>query len=398
MTTLTPATYLRLALRQVRRHRRKSIATGGFILVGTAILVVLVGITVGINDAMVNNSVRLHSGHIFIEIPTGAAANPTEFVDAIKANDRLAVLLQRRRFSVLLKSPHSAAPATIYAVAPDSERAATAIAGRIRTGRYPATGKGEILLGADLAATIGAATGAPIDLWGADGRHLGQWTVCGIYTTGIAHFDRGVAYLSMGSLPQPPADGVTEFALFYDRVASLGEEQQRLKPLLPAGASSHTWRTLMPDLVQLIEMNAVSMGILLVLVYGLVGFGISNTFVLTIVERYREFGILKAMGLRPGELEALVFMESFTICLAATLLGLSVGWLTTELMGVAGIDLTRWTSHNRYFLVSGVIHPRTIPSGLAWPAGIALTVSLLAAYLPTRICRRRTTADLLRTD
>jgi ABC-type lipoprotein release transport system permease subunit len=222
--------------------------------------------------------------------------------------------------------------------------------------------------------------------------------VCGIYATGIAHFDRGMAYIPMDAVLEEPTDAVVEFALFYARGSSLEAERARLAPLLPAGARLDTWQTLMPDLVQLIEMNAVSMGIILVLVYGLVGFGISNTFVLTIVERYREFGILKAMGLRPGELEALVFLESFAICLAATALGLAIGWLLTDLLGITGIDLTRWTSHNRYFLVTGVVHPRITISGLIQPAGIALAVSLLAAYLPTRICRRRSTADLLRTD
>lgn len=398
MTALPPAVYLRLALRQVRRHRRKSLATGAFILVGTAILVVLVGITIGINDAMVTNSVRLHSGQIFIEVPADSAADVNRIAQELANGDRVETLLQRRRFSVLLRSPEGAAPAVVFSVDPVAESKTTAIAGRIETGRYPAAGKAEILLGADLAETLGATPDTPINLWDAAGQHLGQLTVTGVYETGIAHFDRSVAYLPKGVLKTIPADAAVEFALFYRPGVSLEAERARIGPLLPPGVHLDTWQTLMPDLVQLIEMNAVSMGIVLVLVYGLVGFGISNTFILTIVERYREFGILRAMGLRPAELETLVFLESFTICLAATVLGLAAGWLLTDLLGMTGIDLTRWTSHNRYFLVTGVVHPRIAASGLLWPTGIALLVSLLAAYLPTRICRRRSTADLLRTD
>jgi ABC-type lipoprotein release transport system permease subunit len=398
LTPLTPAIYLRLAFRQVRRHRRKSLATGGFILVGTAILVVLVGITMGINDAMVTNSVRLHSGQIFIEVSAHIAVDETRLAQDLTGGGRIKTLLRRRRFSALLRSAAGAAPATLFAVDPALESKTTAIAGRITSGHYPATGKGEILLGTDLADTLGAAPGATLELWDATGQALGQLTVCGIYATGIAHFDRNVAYLPRGAVTKIPTDAAIEYSLFYGPGVSLEAERERIAPLLPAGVRLNTWQTLMPDLVQLIEMNAVSMGIILVLVYGLVGFGISNTFILTIVERYREFGILKAMGLRPAELEALVFLESFTICVAATLLGLTAGWLLTDLLGVTGIDLTHWTSHNRYFLVTGVVHPRIAPSGLIWPAGIALVVSLLAAYLPTRICRRRSTADLLRTD
>jgi ABC-type lipoprotein release transport system permease subunit len=396
MTALGPAIYLRLALRQVRRHRRKSLATGGFILVGTAILVVLVGITVGINDAMVTNSVRLHSGQIFIEVPAGS--DTAGLSEALTAEARPETLLQRRRFSVLLKGPAGAAPATVYAVEPILEGTTTAIAGRVGQGRYLEAGKAEILVGADLADTLGAAPGSDLTLWSTSGQSLGHLRICGTYATGIASFDRNVVYLPQGRLDQTAGDAVTEFALFFPSETPLEPIADGLKPILPADARLNTWQTLMPDLVQLIEMNAVSMAIVLVLVYGLVGFGISNTFVLTIVERYREFGILKAMGLRPGELEKLIFLESFVICLAATALGLTTGWLITELLGLTGIDLTRWTSHNRYFLVTGVIHARTTAQGLILPAAVALVVSLLAAYLPTRICRRRSTADLLRTD
>jgi ABC-type lipoprotein release transport system permease subunit len=395
---LSLSIYLRLALRQVRRHRRKSLATGGFILVGTAILVVLVGITVGINEAMVTNSVRLHTGQIFIEIPAQEGGDMEVLAARLNGDGLAETLLRRRRFSALLRGPRGAAPATLYGVAPGPEAATTAIAGRIDNGRYPERGRAEILLGHDLAAALGAGPGTALELWSAAGQHLGHLKVCGIYATGIAHFDRNVAYLPTDGIGPLPAEAITEFSLFYAGGSALDAEHDRLKALLPPGARLATWQTLMPDLVQLIEMNAVSMGIILVLVYGLVGFGISNTFVLTIVERYREFGILKAMGLRPGELELLVFLESFLVCLAATALGLATGWLLTELLGVTGIDLTRWTSHNRYFLVTGVVHPRTTLAGLVWPAGIALAVSLLAAYLPTRICRRRSTADLLRTD
>lgn len=396
MTSLSPSTYLRLALRQVRRHRRKSLATGGFILVGTAILVVLVGITVGINDAMVTNSVRLHSGQIFIELP--AKSSTVDLADALKAKGHPEILLQRRRFSVLLKGPSGAAPATVYAVNPALEGATTAIAGRVVQGRYLDTAKKALLLGADLADSLGASPGTDLSLWSATGQSLGHLRVCGTYSTGVASFDRNVVYLPQGHLELAVDDAVSEFALFYTSETSLEPVAEALKPLLPADARLNTWQTLMPDLVQLIEMNAVSMSIVLVLVYGLVGFGISNTFVLTIVERYREFGILKAMGLRPGELEKLIFLESFAICLAATALGITTGWLLTELLGLTGIDLTRWTSHNRYFLVTGVIHARTTAPGLIRPTVVALVVSLLAAYLPTRICRRRSTADLLRTD
>lgn len=152
----------------------------------------------------------------------------------------------------------------------------------------------------------------------------------------------------------------------------------------------------MPDLVQLIGLNEVSTKLIMALVFLLVGFGISNTFVLTTVERFREFGILKAMGMTPGELVFLIFLESFMVCAAATLAGLASGWLLTGMAAHWGIDLGAFTSHNRYFVISGIVRPRMTLPGLYWPLLMALAVSLLSSYLPARAAARKITAETLR--
>ena len=53
-------------------------------------------------------------------------------------------------------------------------------------------------------------------------------------------------------------------------------------------------------------------------VYGLVGLGILNTMLMSVLERTREFGVLRAIGTRPGRVVAQVLGESFWI---ATLSG-----------------------------------------------------------------------------
>ncbi len=58
-----------MAFRFILRHKRKTISTGSFIILGTAVLVFLHGLTVGINDTMVINSTRLHYGDAFLAFP-----------------------------------------------------------------------------------------------------------------------------------------------------------------------------------------------------------------------------------------------------------------------------------------------------------------------------------------
>ncbi len=153
---------------------------------------------------------------------------------------------------------------------------------------------------------------------------------------------------------------------------------------------------MLPDLVQLVRLNETSVRIMMALVFILVGFGIANTFILTIVERFRELGILKAMGMTPRELMLLIFLESFIVCLIATAVGLLVGCGLTGAAARHGIDINAFTSHNQYFVVTSLIRPRLTLGGVCWMVLLSTVVSLVSASLPTRIAARKVTAETLR--
>jgi ABC-type antimicrobial peptide transport system permease subunit len=114
------------------------------------------------------------------------------------------------------------------------------------------------------------------------------------------------------------------------------------------------------------------------------------------VERFREFGILKAMGVTPKELMGLIFLESFMVCFVATLIGLAMGWIFSHIMAYNGIDFSSLTSHNRYFVVSGLVRPRVTLESIYWPGLLSIIVSIISSYLPTRIAAAKTTTETLR--
>ena len=385
-----------MALRFILRHKRKTIATSSFIILGTGALVFLHGLTVGINDTMVLNSTRLHHGDIYIQFPAGYA-NPEKYQKIIKTAVPLREALFRSRFSALAMSANNQAPVVIYAVHPHAEAHTTAIDRRISSGSYPEAAKREILLGAKTAELLQVAVGDTISILVSSGLSLDPYQVCGIFQTDIPHFDNSIAYMSLQVLdPSLRAQNHDEIAVFLNSQKDLKKAIMAISHVLPAGISIQPWQTLMPDLLQLIEMNEIAMQIIIIFVFVLVGFGISNSFMLTIVERFREFGILKAMGVTPRELMGLIFLESFLVCLAATLLGLLVGWLLIYIFAQVGIDFSSLTSHNRYFVVTGLVKPRAVVTSFLGPGILSLIVSIISAFLPTRIAARKTASETLR--
>ncbi|UCG78924.1 MAG: ABC transporter permease [Nitrospirota bacterium] len=388
--------WLPLALRFVVRHRRKTIATGSFIVVGTMVLVLINAMTVGVNDTMVLNTTHLHFGHSFLDVPSETFEVDTARKHVLSMHDVDDVLL-RYRFSSIVIGSAGSVPMVIYAVEPEKESARTAISKRIINGRYPAEGKDEILLGSTGSRRSGSKVGDKVDLYIDISDRTGTYTVSGIYETGIDRYDEGIAFIPSSQLSEKDKAGMdAELSVFFPVTADIMAETQMINRHLPPEQGFARWDEMLPDLVQLVDMNEVSMRIIMILVFGLVGFGISNNFILTTVERFREFGILKAMGVTPRELVFLVFLESFMICIAAAAAGLVVGWALTGIIAQFGIDLSHFTSHNRYFVVSGIIYPRITAAGLYWPAMIAVFTSLVASYLPARIVSRKITAETLR--
>ena len=385
-----------MAVRFILRHRRKTIATASFIILGTGILVFLHALTVGINDTMVLNTTRLHFGDAFLDIPAEFGdAEPV--VRSISAEKEVAGALLRYRFSGLLTGGGMSVPAVLYAVKPELESAWTAIAPRMTSGKYPENHRPEILLGQNMAEKLHVIAGDSLSIVESSGAYLGGFRVSGVYRTEIPHFDNMIAYVPISAIgPDVHRQTPSEIAIFMGKRTNSDSIRERLLPLVPEGLRLQTWDELMPDLIQLIEMNEVAMRILILFVFILVGFGISNSFILTIVERYREFGILKAMGVTPKELVGLVFLESFMVCLAATLIGLFLGWVLTVVVAVWGIDFSSLTSHNRYFIVTGLVRPRATLESIYWPGLLSILAAVVSAYLPTRLAAKKTTSETLR--
>jgi ABC-type antimicrobial peptide transport system permease subunit len=105
---------------------------------------------------------------------------------------------------------------------------------------------------------------------------------------------------------------------------------------------------------------------------------------------------MKAMGVTSGEVGCLIVMEvvliNFIACLAGGILGVAGVLFFSQ----NGIDLSSWTSHNQYFVVSGVIFPRLTIYSLISPPAACLTFGLISAVWPALLVARKKAVDVLR--
>jgi ABC-type lipoprotein release transport system permease subunit len=134
---------------------------------------------------------------------------------------------------------------------------------------------------------------------------------------------------------------VTQIDLSFPYTADLEKTIAEIKTLLPPGRSGLTvedWKTLGRDFVALAATKSGGSKVILFLVFVIAAVGISNTMLMSIYERIREIGMLRAMGMSSGEIRTAFLMEAGGIGLIGASVGVLLGVLINIPLVNHGID------------------------------------------------------------
>ncbi len=122
---------------------------------------------------------------------------------------------------------------------------------------------------------------------------------------------------------------------------------------------------------------------LLALIVG--GIGVTNTMAMSVFERVREIGILRAVGWRTWRIAVLIVSEAIGISLLALGVGLGLGVLAAR----------AFSGHTS---TSGLVRPDFTAGVFAWGLAFALGVALIGAAYPTWRAVRLTPIEALRRE
>jgi putative ABC transport system permease protein len=317
--------WISFAVRMLLRRRARTGITFAAITIGIAILTFLGSIMIGVNDAMVANSISLYTGNMLIRSP-----DPWKLLAQWRSRrdlpSQVSAVLPRAMVPAMLVTRSGAVPVQLVGVLPQNEERVAAVPRRIEKGRYLSASPAyrEVLLGNKAAETLRINPGDTLSLRLAHGNSYPA-RVTGVFRTGIDRFDEGVAYAPLDQLKALDVVNLkAEVALFFRE--GLGSEagKRLISRFLSEGEKATPWEEVLPELAQLLRLNVVSMLIVIVLVVTLMASGVSNTVLVSVMDRYRTFGVLKALGVTPGEVIRLILFETALICLVAGLVGIFV--------------------------------------------------------------------------
>lgn len=114
---------------------------------------------------------------------------------------------------------------------------------------------------------------------------------------------------------------------------------------------------------------------------GALAFGLVNTLITAVMERTREFGMLRALGMRRSLLVMQVVIESSLIMAVGVLVGLAIGCLGVLALA-DGIDLSQWAQGVEMAGMRSLLVPRLLPGDLLLVGAMSLGLGVLASLYP----------------
>ena len=381
----------RIALRFLADNPLQTLLISVAISVGAAVIVFITALMMGLQNNVIDRTLGTQA-HIRIEATrqhNNFSATPEgKYVWALEspraqnlqtinnwqevrdALDQYAVL---NTVSPLISGPAFAqkgtARASVALMGIDPERYAGIIELKdyLIQGRFR-VGASDVLIGRQLAEDLGLGVGDKLRLDAGDNRQA-VMDVAGIFELGVRELDSRYVYTDLKqaqTLLNLPG-GITILEVKISDVFSAEYWAQRLTKL--TGLHVQSWMESNGQLLNALRSQTMTTQMIRIFVALSVIFGIASVLAVSVVQRTREIGILRAMGSSQQQILRVFLLQGGLLGLAGSLLGVMVGYTLVQVFNNLG---------ERLFVI------RLEPSMLLSAIVIATAAGVIAAMVPAR--------------
>ncbi|MEO8156056.1 MAG: FtsX-like permease family protein [Rhizobacter sp.] len=387
--------WLKFAVLNTLRNRRRSLVTVSIAALGTASILLAGGFAIFTYDALAQSSAR-NTGHLIVGKPeqfTKDEATPLEHgldhFDVLKAkllaDPDVRAVLPKVEFSGLISNGDKSTVMMAVGVSPDDEFSVKGPFLKIKGGEVLSGGNTaslQIMLGEALAKSLNAKPGSSLTLLASttDGAlNAMDVQVKGIFSTGIPEIDKRLVYTDVLTAQK---------LLNTQRVSSLGVFLNRMDLTLPAQARIaaaepslmvQTWVDQASFYQNVKALYNRIFGALGIIIGVIVVFVVTNAMAMAIIERTREIGTLRAMGTLPGQLLRTLALEGMVLGGAGAVLGAAIALATSVLLYLFPVQMPPPPGRSSGYPLNIAIDPSLYVLTLVAMVGLAMLASALVA-------------------
>ncbi len=269
--------------------------------------------------------------------------------------------------------------------------------------------KYRIILGAELAASLGVDMGDKVTLIAPQGSispvgivpRIKRFTVVGIFQAGMHEYDSGLAIIHIEDAKKVFKYGhaVGALQLKLDDMFLVGRVKQQLANVAQKTLYLRDWTQQHANFFRAIEMEKRMMFIVLALIIMVATFNIVSTMVMVVTDKQGDIAVLRTIGASPASIQLVFIIQGLIIGALGSLLGL-IGGLSLAFNIDVIIPFIE-TLLGIEFFPADVYYISRVPSKVEWSdvwsvTGLAFVLTLLATLYPARKAAKIQPAEALR--
>jgi lipoprotein-releasing system permease protein len=405
-----------VGLRYTRAKRRNrfisviSLISVFGITIGVAALIVVMSVMNGFQKELRTRILGVAS-HVQIAGFDGALADWPAVARRAVQNPNVVAAAPYINQQGLLAHDQTVQGALVRGVLPEEEDRVAEIGRHMKVGKLTDLRPGEfgIVLGAELAYSIGAGAGERVVLIAPQGQvtpagilpRIKQFKVVGVFEVGMYEFDAGLALIHLQDAQKlyRMDDRVSGVRLKLTDLFLAPQVSRELVRTLQTDAMVMDWTRSHGNFFRAVQIEKRVMFLILTLIVAVAAFNLVSTLVMAVTEKQADIAILRTLGATPGSILKIFVIQGAVIGVFGTLSGVLLG-VVTALNVETVVPFIERMFHVQ-FLAKDVYYISDLPSDLHWNdvltvGSVSLVLSLLATLYPSFRASRINPAEALR--
>jgi ABC-type lipoprotein release transport system permease subunit len=337
-----------IALRNLTRDKRRTIITSLMLIISATLVSFTLGMSDGSYSTVINLFTRNYTGHFKIETKKYVdenllyytIKNTKDIEDLLLRNNDIESFTKRSFSGGLVFAKEKTFGASLVGVDWKLEQSVTRIQNRFKEKASFNKGEYQVAIGFKLAKYFDLKIGDEVVIIGsgADGSIANDiFIVKTIFNESSGERDDYAVYMDLDSFNEfHTLSGVHEFSVISKNINNKNIAKNLT---LPSDLIARSWQEVEEEFYLSMVKDKEGTNISLLIIMLVVGLGVMNTVLMSILERTKEFGLMKALGTTPFDISKIILLESFFLASISIVIGVSLGYLVNLYFSTNGIQL-----------------------------------------------------------
>jgi len=360
---------IKLGWKNIWRNPTRSGVVIVAVLLGTWAGIFSAGFMNGMMQDSLNNQIQLSIGHVQITDPKFddlynpkyAIENPDEIIQSLKQKPYVKQVSAKSMVTGLAQSTRNSYGVSVYGIDTQKDTSLAVKQYLIEGDFLEGVSRNPVVIGMKLAERLDVKLRSRmvLNFQDVEGEITGgAFRVAGIFDSFSNQYDETNVFVLQEDLNRliGNPEAIQNIRIDTDDLSKADVYAAELRQEFP-NVEIKTWREVSPDLRYIFDMMDLSLYmVMVIIIIGLI-FSIINTMLMAVLERTRELGMLRAIGMNKARTFSLIMLETFFLTMAATPAGLLISWITIQYFAKTGIDLSAFAEGMSEYGLSTIVYP-----------------------------------------